>query len=54
MIHSSVDEPPAPFQTLHDKSPGRSISKFDLGKFFVDCLEMEEHNRKVIGIATIK
>jgi len=49
-----ANEPSAPFQTLHDKSPGRSISKFDLGKFFVDCLEQEEHSRKVIGIATIK
>lgn len=49
-----ANEPSAPFQTLHDKSPGRTISKFDLGKFFVDCLEMEEHARKVIGIATIK
>lgn len=49
-----LDEPSAPFQTLHDKSPGRTISKFDLGKFFVDCLDQEEHARKVIGIATIK
>ena len=49
-----ANEPSAPFQTLHDKSPGRSISKYDLGKFFIDCLEMEEHSGKVIGIATIK
>lgn len=49
-----ANEPSAPFQTLHDKSPGRTISKHDLGKFFVDCLEMQEHARKVIGIATIK
>jgi len=49
-----ANEPSAPFQTLHDKSPGRSISKYDLGKFFVDCLNQEEHARKVIGIATIK
>lgn len=49
-----ADEPSAPFHTLYDKSPGRSISKYDLGKFFIDCLEMEEHSGKVIGIATIK
>jgi len=49
-----ANEPSAPFQTLHDKSPGLSISKYDLGKFFVDCLDQEEHLRKVIGIATIK
>jgi biliverdin reductase / flavin reductase len=54
IIFSILDEPSAPFQILYDKSPGRSISKFDLGKFFVDCLEQEEHARKVIGIATIK
>lgn len=41
------------FQTLYDKSPGRSISKYDLGKFFVDCLENEEHSKKVIGIANV-
>jgi biliverdin reductase / flavin reductase len=49
-----ADEPSAPFQTLHDKTPGRTISKYDLGRFFVECLEMEEHAGKVIGIATIK
>lgn len=49
-----ADEPCAPFQTLHDKSPGRTISKYDLGNFFIDCLDMEEHSGKVIGIATIK
>ena len=49
-----ADEPRAPFQTLHDKSPGRTISKLDLGDFFIDCLNMEEHSEKVIGIATIK
>lgn len=49
-----ANEPSAPFQTLYDKSPGRTISKYDLGKFFIDCLEMEEHSGKVIGIATIK
>lgn len=49
-----ADEPSAEFTTLHDKSPGRSISKLDLGKFLIDCLEQEEHSRKVIGLATKK
>lgn len=49
-----ADEPSAEFVTLHDKSPGRSISKLDLGSFLIDCLEQEEHNGKTIGIATKK
>lgn len=49
-----ADEPSGTFQTLYDKSPGRTISKYDLGKFFIDCLEMDEHAGKVIGIATVK
>lgn len=49
-----ADEPSAPFQVLYDKSPGRTISKYDLGKFFIDCLENDEHSGKVIGLATIK
>lgn len=49
-----ANEPEKPFTVEYDKSPGRSISKYDLGKFFVDCLEQQEHSRKVIGIATIK
>lgn len=47
-------EPNGKIEILHDKSPGRVISKFDLGKFFIDCLEMEEHSGKVIGIASVK
>lgn len=46
-------EPSRNIQTLFDKSPGRTISKFDLGKFFVDCLENEEYSGKVIGIANV-
>lgn len=49
-----ADEPSAEFTVLHDKSPGRSISKLDLGKFLIDCLDQEEHSRKVIGLATKK
>lgn len=49
-----ADEPSGTFQTDYDKSPGRTISKYDLGKFFIDCLENEDHSCKVIGIATVK
>lgn len=46
-----ADEPSGPYQTLFDQSPGRVISKYDLGQFFIDCLENEEYKEKVIGIA---
>ncbi|CRK94646.1 CLUMA_CG008146, isoform A [Clunio marinus] len=49
-----ADEPSAEYTTLYDKSPGRSISKYDLGAFFVECLENNDHAQKVIGIATKK
>ncbi|CAO1427110.1 unnamed protein product [Diamesa serratosioi] len=49
-----ANEPTAPFKTLYDQSPGRTISKFDLGHFFIDCLTNNAHAEKVIGIATIK
>lgn len=49
-----ADEPKGKYTTKHDSSPGRSISKFDLGSFLVDCLDQDEHNRKVIGLATDK
>jgi hypothetical protein len=49
-----ADEPSGEFVTAHDKSPGitRSISKYDLGKFLIECLFMEEHAAKVIGLCT--
>ncbi|XP_055715080.1 flavin reductase (NADPH)-like [Phlebotomus papatasi] len=49
-----ADEPSAEFQVLQDKSPGRTISKLDLGKFLVDCLTQEQYIRRVLGIATVK
>lgn len=48
-----TSDPSSNFQTLFDQSPGRRISKFDLGKFFVDSLENEEFSGKVIGIANV-
>jgi len=45
-------EPKSKFIVTHDKSPGRVISKHDLGAFMVDCLDQEEHNGKIIGLAT--
>lgn len=50
--HITAD-PSSNFEVLYDKSAGRRISKFDLGKFFIDSLENEEHNGKVIGIANV-
>lgn len=45
--------PPTGYITKHGESTGiREISKYDLGKFFVDCLFQPEHYQKVIGIAS--
>lgn len=49
-----ADEPKGKFTTEYDSSPGRAISKHDLGAFLIDCLEQEEHSRKTIGLATVK
>uniref|UniRef100_A0A1L8DFM8 Putative nmra-like family n=1 Tax=Nyssomyia neivai TaxID=330878 RepID=A0A1L8DFM8_9DIPT len=49
-----ADEPSAEFQVLQDKSPGRTISKLDLGKFLIDCLTQEQYIQRVLGIATVK
>uniref|UniRef100_A0A6B2E5D9 NAD(P)-binding domain-containing protein n=1 Tax=Phlebotomus kandelakii TaxID=1109342 RepID=A0A6B2E5D9_9DIPT len=49
-----ADEPSAEYQVLQDKSPGRTISKLDLGKFLIDCLTQEQYIRRVLGIATVK
>ncbi|XP_049878216.1 flavin reductase (NADPH) isoform X2 [Pectinophora gossypiella] len=35
------------------QSPGRSISKWDLGAFMVDCLSEPKYYRSVIGIANV-
>ncbi|KAG5679154.1 hypothetical protein PVAND_008745 [Polypedilum vanderplanki] len=48
-----ADEPSGNFKILYNERVGRTISKYDLGKFFIDCLENDEHSGKVIGIATV-
>lgn len=45
------DEPSTDYTVLHDESPGRLVSKFDLAKFIVDSLEQPEHFGQVCGIA---
>ncbi|OAD56879.1 Flavin reductase (NADPH) [Eufriesea mexicana] len=37
----------------HDESPGRAISKYDLGAFLIESLQQAEHYQKVCGIANI-
>lgn len=51
-----ADEPSGKYEVAYDKCPecSRSISKHDLGKFFIECLENDAHARKVIGLATVK
>lgn len=46
-------EPASEHQIVHDKSAGRIISKYDLGAFLIDSLEIPEHYRQSCGIATI-
>ncbi|CAH2244841.1 flavin reductase (NADPH) [Pararge aegeria] len=36
-----------------EKSPGRCISKYDLGKFLVDSLTQEEYYKAVIGLCNV-
>jgi len=39
------------FEVKNGESPGRVISKYDLGAFLVDCLEKKEHYRQKVGLA---
>lgn len=48
-----ADEPKTKFTVEHDKSPGRAISKYDLGEFLVDCLSDETRSCKVVGLAKV-
>lgn len=48
-----ANEPSSEHKILHDQSPGRIISKYDLAKFFVESLDQPEHYGKVCGIAKI-
>ncbi|ALC46546.1 CG9471 [Drosophila busckii] len=46
-----ADEPASGYTVVHDEAPGRLVSKDDLGKFIVECLDQPEHYGKVCGIA---
>lgn len=46
-----AEEPASAYTIMHDEAPGRAVSKYDLAKFIVDCLEQKEHFGKVCGIA---
>uniref|UniRef100_A0A0C9PTT5 BLVRB_1 protein n=1 Tax=Fopius arisanus TaxID=64838 RepID=A0A0C9PTT5_9HYME len=46
-----AETPGGKFTVKHDESPGRVISKHDLGKFLVDCLDQPEHHQQLCGIA---
>lgn len=48
-----ADEPVGPHKILHDQSPGRIISKYDLANFLIDSLDQSEHYGKVCGIAKV-
>ncbi|RZC37520.1 flavin reductase (NADPH), partial [Asbolus verrucosus] len=47
-----ADQPGSDYQIKHDASPGRAISKYDLGRFLIDCLTQSEHYGKICGIST--
>ncbi|KAJ8972885.1 hypothetical protein NQ317_015790 [Molorchus minor] len=47
-----ADQPASEYQIQHDKSPGRVVSKYDLGRFLIDSLIQPEHYGKVCGICT--
>ncbi|XP_044265418.1 flavin reductase (NADPH) [Tribolium madens] len=47
-----ADQPGSDYEVKHDASPGRAISKYDLGRFLVDSLSQPEHYGKVCGICT--
>lgn len=45
------DKPSSNYELKHGSSPGRAISKHDLGFFLVDCLDKPEHYHQMVGIA---
>ncbi|KAL3289169.1 hypothetical protein HHI36_003605 [Cryptolaemus montrouzieri] len=47
-----ADLPGSDYQIKHDESPGRVITKYDLGRFLIDCLTLPEHYGKICGIST--
>lgn len=48
-----ADKPNTKYVVKHDESPGRAISKHDLGAFLVESLQQPEHYQKVCGIANV-
>ncbi|KYN03097.1 PREDICTED: flavin reductase (NADPH) [Cyphomyrmex costatus] len=48
-----AETPKSKYNVTFDSSPGRVISKHDLGAFLVECLENPDYYQKVCGIATV-
>ncbi|PBC33886.1 flavin reductase (NADPH) isoform X1 [Apis cerana] len=48
-----ADVPNSKYIVKHDESPGRAISKHDLGAFLIESLQQTEHYQKICGIANI-
>lgn len=48
-----ADTPRGEYTVKHGSSPGRAISKRDLGAFLVESLENPEHYNQVCGLATV-
>ncbi|KAJ8962785.1 hypothetical protein NQ318_001184 [Aromia moschata] len=47
-----ADQPGSDYNVEHDKSPGKVVSKHELGRFLIDSLIQPEHYGKVCGICT--
>ncbi|XP_015601748.1 flavin reductase (NADPH) [Cephus cinctus] len=47
-----ADSPSSKYVIKHDESPGRAISKHDLGAFLVESLEQPDNYQKLCGIAS--
>ena len=48
-----ADSPKGEYKVTLNSSPGRAISKYDLGEFFVKCLLQPEYYNQICGIATV-
>ncbi|XP_032675515.1 flavin reductase (NADPH) [Odontomachus brunneus] len=48
-----ADAPKSKYIVTFDSSPGRAVSKYDLGTFLIECLKNPEYHQKVCGIATV-
>ena len=48
-----ADAPSSKYVVKYDESPGRAISKHDLGAFLIESLEQTERYQKVCGIANV-